>query len=56
MFALIGGSLPIFFLGLLVLALFYNRLRWFPGPGRIDAFITPPPRITGRRCGPARTP
>jgi len=46
-FALIGGSLPIFFLGLLVLALFYNRLRWFPGPGRIDAFITPPPRITG---------
>lgn len=46
-FALIGGSLPIFFLGLLVLALFYTRLRWFPGPGRLDPYLTPPPRVTG---------
>jgi peptide/nickel transport system permease protein len=46
-FALIGGSLPIFFVGLLVLALFYSRLRWFPGPGRLDAVLRPPPRITG---------
>jgi peptide/nickel transport system permease protein len=46
-FALVGGSLPIFFLGLLMLALFYSRLRWLPGPGRIDAVLTPPPRVTG---------
>lgn len=46
-FALVGGSLPIYFLGLLMLALFYTKLRWFPGPGRIDPFIAPPPRITG---------
>jgi peptide/nickel transport system permease protein len=46
-FALVGGSLPIFFLGLLVLALFYSRLRWLPGPGRLDAYLTPPPRVSG---------
>jgi peptide/nickel transport system permease protein len=46
-FALIGGSLPIFFLGLLMLALFNNRLRWAPGPGRLDAVLTPPARVTG---------
>lgn len=46
-FALIGGSLPIFFLGLLVLAVFYNRLRWLPGPGRLDAVLRPPPHVTG---------
>jgi peptide/nickel transport system permease protein len=47
MFALVGGSLPIFFVGLLVLALFYSKLRWLPGPGRLDAVLTPPPRVTG---------
>ena len=46
-FALLGGSLPIFFTGLLMLALFYTRLRWFPGPGRIGPYLTPPPRISG---------
>jgi peptide/nickel transport system permease protein len=46
-FALVGGSLPIFFVGLLMLALFYSRLRWLPGPGRLDAVLTPPPRVTG---------
>ncbi|MFO7166923.1 MAG: ABC transporter permease [Chloroflexota bacterium] len=46
-FALVGGSLPIFFLGLLGLALFYTRLRWLPGPGRLDAVLSPPPHVTG---------
>lgn len=47
LFALVGGSLPIFFVGLLVLAVFYSRLRWLPGPGRLDAVLSPPPRVTG---------
>lgn len=47
MLALVGGSLPIFFLGLLGLTLFYTKLRWLPGPGRLDALIEPPPNVTG---------
>jgi peptide/nickel transport system permease protein len=46
-FALVGGALPIFFLGLVMLAIFYNRLRWLPGPGRLDALLQPPPHVTG---------
>lgn len=46
-FALVGGSLPIFFLGLVMLTIFHNRLRWVPGPGRLDAVLIPPPRVTG---------
>lgn len=46
-FALIGGSLPIFFLALLALGLFYRQLRWLPGPGRLDSTINPPMRYTG---------
>ena len=46
-FSLVGGSLPIFFLGLLGLALFYSKLRWLPGPGRLDALLRPPVRVTG---------
>ena len=46
-FALLGGSLPIFFVGLLALAIFYSKLRWLPGPGRLDATLTPPSRVTG---------
>ncbi len=33
---LIGYSVPIFWLGLLALLVFYARLRWTAGPGRID--------------------
>lgn len=46
-FSLIGGSLPIFWLGLLMIGLFYDRLGWLPAGGRIDQFIEPPERITG---------
>ncbi|MCS5947963.1 ABC transporter permease [Klebsiella pneumoniae subsp. pneumoniae] len=35
-FTLLGNSVPIFRLGLLMLALFYARLQWAPGPGRLD--------------------
>ncbi|MEI5678642.1 MULTISPECIES: ABC transporter permease [unclassified Mesorhizobium] len=33
---LVGYSVPIFWLGLLGLLVFYARLRWTAGPGRID--------------------
>ncbi len=44
---LIGGSLPTFWLGLVLIGLFYNDLGWLPGGGRIDPFIVPPTCITG---------
>lgn len=46
-FSLIGGSLPIFWLGLLMIGLFYDKLGWLPAGGRIDEFIPPPQKITG---------
>jgi peptide/nickel transport system permease protein len=45
--SLIGGSMPIFYVGLLGLGLFYRQLRWLPGQGRIDATLNPPTEITG---------
>ncbi|RME82890.1 MAG: ABC transporter permease [Caldilineae bacterium] len=45
--ALIGVSVPVFWLGLLLLNVFYFHLDWLPGPGRLDADIPPPPHITG---------
>ena len=33
---LFGYSMPIFWLGLVGLALFYGRLNWVAGPGRLD--------------------
>lgn len=45
--SLIGGSLPIFWLGLILIGIFYNQLGWLPVGGRIDDFIPPPKTITG---------
>jgi peptide/nickel transport system permease protein len=43
-----GVSLPVFFTGLLLAYVFYFRLGWSPAPlGRLDAFATSPPDITG---------
>lgn len=45
---LLGYSVPAFWLGLVGLALFYARLRWVGGPGRLDIFydgLVPP--VTG---------
>jgi peptide/nickel transport system permease protein len=36
---LMGYSVPAFWLGLVGLALFYARLRWVGGPGRLDIFF-----------------
>jgi peptide/nickel transport system permease protein len=46
-FALIGGSLPVFWLGLILISIFYYRFGWLPLGGRIDDFIPPPRTITG---------
>ena len=47
LFALAGGSIPVFWLGLLVIGIGYYQLGWFPGGGRIDLFVTPPATRTG---------
>lgn len=45
--SLFGVSVPVFWLALVVLFIFYSRLRWFPGPGRLDVGLAAPPQITG---------
>jgi len=45
--SLVGGSVPIFWLGLILIGFFYGRLGWLPGGARIDKFIPPPPLVTG---------
>jgi peptide/nickel transport system permease protein len=44
---LIGTSIPVFWLGLLLLYLFFFRLEWLPGPGRLDVGMKAPATITG---------
>ena len=45
--SIIGISAPVFWLALISLAIFYVRLRWVPGPGRLDATIPAPQVVTG---------
>ena len=45
--ALIGTSVPVFWLGLLLLYIFFYKLQWLPGPGRLDTGMKVPDRITG---------
>jgi peptide/nickel transport system permease protein len=45
--ALLGTSVPVFWLGLLLLYVFFYRLGWVPGPGQLDVAIKRPPRVTG---------
>ena len=45
---LIGYSVPVFWLGLMGLVLFYARLDWVAGPGRLDVFYEGiVPSVTG---------
>ena len=42
---LLGYSVPVFWLGMVALLVFYAILQWVPGPGRLDVFyegIVPP--------------
>src|SRR5207247_35348 len=46
--AVLGTSLPLFWLGLLVLFLFYAQLRIAPAPdGRLSPFVSAPQTLTG---------
>lgn len=45
--SLFGVSMPVFWLALLALFIFYARLGWTAGPGRLDVGLDPPERVTG---------
>jgi peptide/nickel transport system permease protein len=46
-FSVVGVSMPVFWLGLMLLFIFYRDLGWLPGSGRLDAIMTPPVHVTG---------
>ncbi len=45
--SLVGVSMPVFWLGLVALLVFYARLGWAPSPGRFSAQLIPPTFATG---------
>src|SRR5262245_8951018 len=45
--SLVGVSMPIFWLGLVALLIFYAWLGWAPAPGRLGATVAAPPLVTG---------
>jgi peptide/nickel transport system permease protein len=45
--SLAGISMPTFWLALVALYVGFFRLGWFPGGGRLDPGVLPPPEITG---------
>lgn len=47
-FSMVGSSMPIFWLGLMLIYYLFYKLRWFPAPlGRIAITMTAPEKITG---------
>jgi len=42
-----GVSIPVFWLGLVLVLIFYRALGWLPFGGRLDASLSPPAHITG---------
>ena len=47
LFALMGASVPVFWLGLIGLDVLYVHFSLLPGPGRLDEALLPPRTITG---------
>ncbi len=45
--SLLGVSVPVFWMALLALYIFYAWLGIAAGPGRLDVGMTPPPHVTG---------
>lgn len=46
-FSMAGVSMPVFWLALVLLGLFYGHWDVFPAGGRLSDFTLPPPRVTG---------
>jgi len=46
-YSVLGVSTPLFWLGLMALLVFYGKLGWLPGSGRINPFLAAVPRVTG---------
>lgn len=46
-FALLGGATPVYWLAILALNMFHEKLGWLPGPGRLDAYSLAPPIRSG---------
>jgi peptide/nickel transport system permease protein len=42
-----GVSMPTFWIALVGLYVFFFRLNWLPGTGRLDPVVSPPPHLTG---------
>lgn len=40
-------SMPSFWIGLMLILIFYDQLGWLPGVGRLSAVLDPPPSYTG---------
>lgn len=47
LFAILGVSMPIFWLGLVNQLFFYGKLEILPVDGRLDTFLIAPPQVTG---------
>ena len=45
--SLVGVSTPVFWLGLVLLLIFYFKLGWLPEPGRLNIMLLEPSRVTG---------
>ncbi len=47
MSALVGVSIPVFWLGIVSIVIFYARLGWAPAPGRLSPSLAPPLPVSG---------
>ncbi|MBW1711862.1 MAG: ABC transporter permease [Deltaproteobacteria bacterium] len=46
-FSVFGLSMPVFWLGLMLLLIFYRNLGWLPGSGRLGVTMDAPTQVTG---------
>jgi ABC-type dipeptide/oligopeptide/nickel transport system permease component len=46
-YAMLGASIPVFWLGLVLIFIFYYKLEWLEGAGRIRSSVQPPEFLTG---------